>query len=468
MAVTPVDIGGSFAKGLAIRDMQDQMRDRRQARQERNQMLSLASLKFGGVDPQTGITWKTGRQGSGAMSDDEFVGQAAAISPERAIDFQKLLSGQQAAKYEREVAYAPLVVGTLQGVQDQADYDRRLSMLDARGVDTSDWPRQFDPGTINLAIQGYKMLAQMKPESVAPGNTLVDPITGQPMFTAPNRPPQPTNLSKLIEERDALPLNDPNRPFYDQAITKATTSTPAATVNIGSDGQDYGKPPKDHAWARTADGKIALQPTQGGYMTPVAVPIAGGPEARDIAADEQAKGEAQRQRAVYADVVTKDIDRIINRVETSRFPVTGVGSFLSVIPGSDAGDVSAMLDGVKANIGFDRLQQMRDASPTGGALGQVSEFENRLLQATIGSLEQSQTKGQLIYNLRRVQRIYSDIVNVGIRPEDAGKYGRPMGPAGDTGKFGKMSFDDLISLDTQTLSERERIQAGNALAVFGY
>jgi hypothetical protein len=41
----------------------------------------------------------------------------------------------------------------------------------------------------------------------------------------------------------------------------------------------------------------------------------------------------------------------------------------------------------------------------------VSERENTLLQSTFGSLEQSQSKPQFIYNLDRVSRIYEMITN---------------------------------------------------------
>ena len=59
------------------------------------------------------------------------------------------------------------------------------------------------------------------------------------------------------------------------------------------------------------------------------------------------------------------------------------------------------------------------ASPTGAALGPVSDFENRLLQATIGNLEQSQNKEQLLYNLERVLDIYTKIITVGIKDPNA-------------------------------------------------
>ena len=43
---------------------------------------------------------------------------------------------------------------------------------------------------------------------------------------------------------------------------------------------------------------------------------------------------------------------------------------------------------------------MRDASPTGGALGQVSERELGFLQSVFGSLDQSQSAEELAYNIQ--------------------------------------------------------------------
>jgi len=149
-------------------------------------------------------------------------------------------------------------------------------------------------------------------------------------------------------------------------------------------------------------------------------PIPGGPAEREQQkAKEQAKSKrAQTER--YADVVTEDIDRALGIVEKANVPVTGVGSYLSSIPGTPARDLKGLVDTIRANVGFDRLQQMRDASPTGGALGQVSELENRLLQATLGNLELSQSEEQFKRNLTRVKDIYTTIINEGI-PEKKAK-----------------------------------------------
>lgn len=134
---------------------------------------------------------------------------------------------------------------------------------------------------------------------------------------------------------------------------------------------------------------------------------------------------AGNQKTTAANVVVQDIDRALGIIKESPTLTTGmVGQGLSNVGGTSARDLSALLGTVKANSGFDRLQQMREASPTGGALGQVSNIELGLLTSAIGSLEQSQSPEQLQDNLRRVKNIYLDII-----------HGRDQGPEREALKF---------------------------------
>lgn len=57
---------------------------------------------------------------------------------------------------------------------------------------------------------------------------------------APKAAP-PTELSRLITERDALAPNDPQRSTYDAAIRKATVSAPTAVVNLDTKGSQLGQ-----------------------------------------------------------------------------------------------------------------------------------------------------------------------------------------------------------------------------------
>ena len=77
----------------------------------------------------------------------------------------------------------------------------------------------------------------------------------------------------------------------------------------------------------------------------------------------------------------------------------GWTGLLSALPETDAGVLARYLETIKANVGFRALQEMRDNSPTGGALGNVSELELKQLNAVKGSLEIKTTAEQLLETL---------------------------------------------------------------------
>jgi hypothetical protein len=134
--------------------------------------------------------------------------------------------------------------------------------------------------------------------------------------------------------------------------------------------------------------------------------IPGGP----VATSQAAQAE---QTQMYNDIVIEDIGKFRNLVENQGLltPVTGLtGAVARAVPGSPAMDAKALQDTIAASISFDRLQAMRNASPTGGALGSVTENELNLLQSTLGSISLSQSDEQLIENLNRLEKIYTDIM----------------------------------------------------------
>lgn len=141
-------------------------------------------------------------------------------------------------------------------------------------------------------------------------------------------------------------------------------------------------------------------------------PIPGGPADRTAQRENRADAARTQQTERQGNLVVQEVDRVLGLMDNSWFPVTGAGgALLSRVPGTAAADVSKLLDTVRAEGAFGRLQQMREASPTGGALGAVTERELALLQATLGSLEQSQSSQQFRDNLNRVRNIYLDIIH---------------------------------------------------------
>lgn len=119
-----------------------------------------------------------------------------------------------------------------------------------------------------------------------------------------------------------------------------------------------------------------------------------------------------RTKEAKNNVVIEDIGRALNEIESN--PTLATGAFnqmLGGLGGTSANALNQYLAGVKANVGFDQLQAMRAASPTGGALGAVSDMENNLLQSVLGSLEGSQRPEDLAYNLKRLHNVVLDIVH---------------------------------------------------------
>ena len=104
-------------------------------------------------------------------------------------------------------------------------------------------------------------------------------------------------------------------------------------------------------------------------------------------------------------------DRIIGKVDEALPLVsgwtTGLGSVTSFIPGSTGANLRSTIETIKANLGFDRLQQMRDASPTGGALGQVAVKELDALQASVSSLDLNQSPDRIRNNLEQIKTHYA-------------------------------------------------------------
>ncbi len=137
--------------------------------------------------------------------------------------------------------------------------------------------------------------------------------------------------------------------------------------------------------------------------------------AKQMAADEKRQEKLDKQEQ-SANAAIMGADRIIKEVGEARDKVSGftagLGSYLSVLPLTEAKDLSKRLTTIKANLGFDRLQQMRDASPTGGALGQVAVQELIALQSTIASLDQDQSPAQLKQALDKIETSYANWRNV--------------------------------------------------------
>lgn len=146
-------------------------------------------------------------------------------------------------------------------------------------------------------------------------------------------------------------------------------------------------------------------------------------EAR-IAADEAKVAEAQRKtilRAEQTAMRSNNTMRLLSDVydkaeDFAAGPVAGLvrGAVASVFPASEAGQAQGQLAGVEVGIFADQLAQMRESSPTGAAVGNVTEGERAALASTYGALSIGGDPDVLRQNIRAVANAALDM-----------QYGRP-------------------------------------------
>src|SRR5690606_1509902 len=143
---------------------------------------------------------------------------------------------------------------------------------------------------------------------------------------------------------------------------------------------------------------------------PVSAPASPGMSPKD-----RAKLEAEKPKATAAlENSQSNLDRLISEAKAIKShpglkAVSGMGDWKTLgipgarfIPGTDAANAHAKLETLKSQIAFSVLQAMRDASKTGGALGQVSERELDLLQNNLAALDTWQGDEQFKESLQQV------------------------------------------------------------------
>lgn len=126
--------------------------------------------------------------------------------------------------------------------------------------------------------------------------------------------------------------------------------------------------------------------------------------------------------------VLDKIDEVaIDSADNSGWFETGLsGSITRNIPGTAAYDLAGNVKTIDANAAFDKLQQMRENSPTGGALGQVTEKELDLLKSSIANLDTGQGQEQFFSNLAGAKRVYLDML-AKLDPAEAEAYAKRKG-----------------------------------------
>lgn len=358
-----VDVWGSFARGAQIGGALREASERRQREQAYGQAFDQGG--WGAVAKQ-----------AGSMGDLDT-----------ATGIQAHQSEQEERAYDRAVRNATVLgnaATSLMGVpyeQRGARLQQMAPMLEQMGLD----PQQiaaFDPTDEALsgirAIQGqFSQYVDIRQQGDAIVGIRAD---GSTEVLRQEESPAPRGY-QWNQDRSAVSRIPGYQPSGGDAQYRPMTAEEAPQWGLED----------PSGWMMTPQGE------------PEPVGGAAGLRQRTTAGRaERARMEALYQQTVSNQVVLRDIQRARELAPRG----AGISSLAAVIPGTDAANLSALVDTIGANIGFDRLQQMRDSSPTGGALGQVTERELALLQAVLASLKQSQSDEQFVQNLDNLERQY--------------------------------------------------------------
>lgn len=393
----------------------------------------LAPLVANGqYDQAAQVAGQRGDLGSAELYRSQYEGQLAQMGEQ-----------EKAAAAKRAEDLARVAV-SLKGVpyeQRPVALQQQLPMLQAMGMD----PQQiqgFDPSDQNLDA----VLAQVTPlqellkgpEYYAPVETESgyaqfskdgsDPRQFEGIAPAPEGPMSP--MGKLAADLSAGRITQQQ---YDMEI--ARLGKPATTVNVttGGPGQPnpYANLPDD-TFIEAPDGTA---PLKGGQMwvvrngRPTIVNAEGGDaaQAEEEAETKRLGRQASTQRAGRTVVreVGRGLELMPNIIGWGGESVPGesevsVGgdeiaqanarAFMAKVPGSAEYQFMQNIESALSNVGLDRLQEMRENSPTGGALGQVPFQQQQRLEQVLGAFKITMPRSVMEENLKYMNNAYMDIM----------------------------------------------------------
>jgi hypothetical protein len=333
------------------------------------------------------------QQESLAKANDQAQAAAAELANQRAIELAKMNDQAQAAAAE---------------VARQADPNTQFRNQFQQQESKFQLPGAGMMGSEPRALSTAQSMSGMQDMTMPEANQY---IAGSQVGAAG----QQTALDKIADNRQKVVAANTTNDYanYQLAVKDnpelaklgfnnwLLTRSKAGATNVTVGGGKYGTIPAGFQLIENKDGSARLEP------------IPGGPADIETAASI-AKQELNARLANRAsDTVLTSISDIRNTQKDATIPPVGTHTNIpfikNVVPGMQ--DIQNSLNTIKANVSFDKLQQMRSSSETGAALGPVSDYENKMLANAVANLEQSSTPELFNKNLLRVEKIYKAIVH---------------------------------------------------------
>ena len=385
-----IDPGGAFMQGReraaerADRNLLRQMQMEQMAAQrenmlaQRQQRLEEAEMRRRAGEAQNALA-------TYAASGQPMTPAALGRFGEPGIKLAEALRKQQADQIEQEVKVLDYATRRLAAANPQTYPAIRADLARINPQFAAGLPEQFDAEQVmSLARQGLSLKEQIesatKETVLAPGASLYR--GGRLVATAPaaEKPYEPSELQKTLSDLKAAPPGSPEARALQARVQMLTTREP----------KEPKEPPAPIPVVDPATGQVKYVPREQAVgMTPPAFMESLTPKERQV---REAKfPQATSALKAFDNTATtliKDLETLANHPGLPS--ITGIAA--GRLPGitSQGREAQALYDKIMARGGFQELQNMRQASPTGGALGNVSNAEGQRLQAAFAALDRTQ------------------------------------------------------------------------------
>ena len=152
--------------------------------------------------------------------------------------------------------------------------------------------------------------------------------------------------------------------------------------NMGG-GPELGKLSTDYGYVLDESGQPRIDPATG---LPTAAPVPGSPAAIEAARLKTTAAATEANKLTATDVITGAASAA--REAAGKRKVGGIlGPIAALNPGSQNAEIYRQVEVLKANASAENIAAMRAASPTGAALGGVSDKDLILLASKSGALD---------------------------------------------------------------------------------
>jgi hypothetical protein len=417
----------------------EQAADAQRLKQE--QATGAAADLVAGMLPDLGFNEKTGAAALAAIKGGADITSVLNLGQQAQVaDAARKAEETKATEAERRTAAVEHLLTSQNPIEKTAasymQLDPTLSLNDSLKAAQE----------ANKTETGVAPTADMQNAKALVASGAINPATQKPFTEAEAFAaitlPTPAGTEMTTAQKEAQQLfdtkatnPDTQKPFASpgEALTWRLGSGGAKTsveVNTGSTGQVVPSAWADAEKALVENGQMFARATnpETGQLdivlnpdgTPKIINIEGGEAASKTRADEaaaQAEAEKATLRAVQttqsADTILRYGKDILNMTADWQ---TGVGQGLyttlaGFIPQSITSEVQNRVDTIKNMTALDNLTAMRQASPTGGALGNVSDTEGKRLEGKFGALAVTGDPTILREDVHAAMNAYLDTVH---------------------------------------------------------